>query len=164
MNDERLDIAGAQPARQPKTVATRFVGDHNPLNRAASLDCFLAPEQRVWVNVQFLQRMPFHGRHDSRNEPTRQTDLDNRNEGVALLERGAERLRSFVFSMGASMNWSAAVCRAGAERPIAFPPPARIAGSFAVRNPGRSQRRRQSGEAAQIGLGAFFTGDRRESR
>jgi hypothetical protein len=93
MNDERLDVAGAQPARQPKTVATRFVGDHNPLNRAASLDCFLAPamqqsEQRVWVNVQFLQRMPFHARHDSRNEPTRQTHLDNRNEGVALLERG----------------------------------------------------------------------------
>src|SRR6185437_9223560 len=93
MNDERLDVAGTQPARQPKTFATRFVGDHNPLNRAASLDCFLAPameqsEQRVWVNVQFLQRMPFHARHDSRNEPTRQTHLDNRNEGVALLERG----------------------------------------------------------------------------
>jgi hypothetical protein len=45
-------------------------------------------EQRVWVNVQFLQRMPRHPRHDSRNEPTRQTHLDNRNKDVALLERG----------------------------------------------------------------------------
>src|ERR1700729_2325391 len=93
MNDERFDVAGAQPARRPKTVATRFVGDHNPLNRAASLDCFLTPamqqsEQRVWVNVQFLQRVPFHA---GTIPPTSQLDRlisITAMRGVALLERG----------------------------------------------------------------------------
>jgi hypothetical protein len=37
---------------------------------------------------------------------------------LPCLKGVTERLRSFVFSMGASMNWSAAVCRAAAERPI----------------------------------------------
>jgi hypothetical protein len=64
MKDEGLDVAGAQPTRQPTTVATSFISDGDPPNRATSLDRLVAPamqqsEQGVWVGIQFLQRMPF---------------------------------------------------------------------------------------------------------
>ena len=59
-----FDLMCAQPARQPEAIATGLIGDGDPLDRAPSLGCFLAPamqklQQSVLVGRELLQRLAF---------------------------------------------------------------------------------------------------------
>src|SRR4051794_4545467 len=86
-----FDVAGSQPARQPKAVATGLISDGDARDRAPSFGRFVLPaaqqaEQRRLIGTDLLKRMAADPWHDRSHKPARLAHLDDGDEGAGLIE------------------------------------------------------------------------------
>ena len=93
MDDIGLDITRPQPARQPETVASRFIGDRNALDHAPSLASFGAPtmqdlQQRLLVRFDLLERLAFDARNNRCDKLLRLAHLDHGDDRAILFKSG----------------------------------------------------------------------------
>jgi len=66
----------SEPARQPKSVTSGFIGDNDALDFTPSLNGLMTPsvhefQQLGFVRVQLLQRLPLDAREHACDKPTR---------------------------------------------------------------------------------------------
>jgi hypothetical protein len=91
MDYMHLDTASLQPPRQPKPVSSGFECNRNARDRASGFGSLLPPtlqhpQQRSFVRFQFLERLARDPRHHARDQPVRQTQLDDRDERPFLFK------------------------------------------------------------------------------
>ncbi len=91
MDHVRLYLARLKPARQPEAVATGFEGQCNPRDRAAGLDCLVAPamqqgKQPFWARLQLLARLTLNAGKHAGNQPARMAHLDHGNDRAILVQ------------------------------------------------------------------------------
>src|SRR6267142_2731606 len=93
VNDVGLDAARLEPARQPEAVTASLEGDCNALDPASCFLRFLSPsmqqlQQCALVDRELFQRLALDARHDTGNEPARQSHLNDRNQRAVRFEGG----------------------------------------------------------------------------
>jgi hypothetical protein len=74
VNHMGLDAACPQPPRQPETVASCFIGEHDTGNCPPGRNRFMRPafqkrDELSLVGVQLLQRPAFHTRDEAGDKP-----------------------------------------------------------------------------------------------
>jgi hypothetical protein len=94
VDDIGLNAPLSKPARQPKSVTPRFIGDDYAFDRMPSPKSLITPsvhelQQLVLVGVQFLQRLALDARDHSRDKPNRLAHLDD-DDKRGILVQGCE--------------------------------------------------------------------------
>src|SRR5215211_9328284 len=93
MDHMRFDLAGSQPARQPKSVAARFKSNRDAVDRPPRLYRLRAPamqqrEQQLFARLQLLAWPSLDARDDRADQPTRLAHLDHGNQCAILIQSG----------------------------------------------------------------------------
>src|SRR5215469_2733604 len=93
VDDVGFDVAGPQPARKPKSVATGLECDGDARDHAAHFGCLRTPshqqtKQLPLIRLKLLQRMALYTWNNAGDEPARLTHLDYGNQRVVWIEGG----------------------------------------------------------------------------
>src|SRR2546428_13067085 len=93
MYDIGLDAPLSEPARQPKSVTPRFIGDDDAFDLTSGLNGLMTPsvhefQQLVLVGFQLLQRLALDARNHSCDKPARLAHLDHDDERAILVQGG----------------------------------------------------------------------------
>lgn len=122
-----LDGLSPQPAGQPKTVASRLIGDGDALNRVPGLAGFVAPAlqqfQQSWrIGIEPLERLALGARNQRGDQPLHLSHFDDGDDRVILFKSGKGPVRVKRLRHGdapsAEYSWSAEGCHTLAARPI----------------------------------------------
>ena len=82
MDDVHLDAASLQPPGQPKSVASRLIGEDDPFDRLAHLHRLGPPAlqqlvQIIGVRLKLLQGLTINARNHSSHQPARLAHFNN---------------------------------------------------------------------------------------
>src|SRR2546430_4119988 len=107
MYDTGLDAPLSEPARQPKSVTPRFIGDDDAFDLTSGLNGLMTPsvhefQQLVLVGFQLLQRLALDARDHSCDSQLDWLISITTMSVLSWFRAVKDRLRSFDCSMGRS--------------------------------------------------------------
>jgi hypothetical protein len=91
VDEVRLNAAGHQPPREPKTIPPGLIGNDETFDPSSRRATFDTPtpyerEKMIGIGVQLFQRLAVHARKQASDKPRRLAHLDDHDESAILIE------------------------------------------------------------------------------